>query len=130
MSDEHLRILIVEDEPLIRWSVSETLAREGHSVMEAASAAAAVDAIRAVDGDIDVVLMDYRLPDSDDLRLLSRIRRLQPHSAVVMMTAESTPEVTENALALGAYRVIGKPFDMHDLEPLVVEAHRASHNHH
>ena len=93
--------------------------------MEAANAASAVKAMEDADEEIDVVLLDYRLPDSNDLGLLAHVRRLQPRSAVVMMTAYGTPEVTEGALALGAYRVMGKPFDMRALESLVVEAHDA-----
>lgn len=125
MTDRHLRILVVEDETLIRWSIAETLGQEGHTVIEAGNAASAVDAMKGADEDIDVVLLDYRLPDSNDLGLLANVRRLQPRSAVVMMTAYGTPEVTAGALALGAYRVVGKPFDMHALESLVLEAHEA-----
>jgi len=125
MTDRHLRILVVEDEALIRWSIAETLGQEGHTVMEADDAASAVRALEDADGDIDVVLLDYRLPDSNDLGLLANVRRLRPRSAVVMMTAYGTPEVTEGALALGAYRVVGKPFDMHGLGSLVAAAHDA-----
>jgi two-component system nitrogen regulation response regulator GlnG len=125
MTDRHLRILVVEDEALIRWSITETLGQEGHTVLEAGNAASAVKAMEDADEDIDVVLLDYRLPDSNGLGLLASVRRLQPRSAVVMMTAYGTPEVTEGALALGAYRVVGKPFDMRGLESLVVEAHEA-----
>jgi two-component system nitrogen regulation response regulator GlnG len=128
MTDRHLRILVVEDEALIRWSIAETLGQEGHTVMEAGNAASAVKAMEDAGEDIDVVLLDYRLPDSNDLGLLANVRRLQPRSAVVMMTAYGTPDVTAGALALGAYRVVGKPFDMHALESLVVEAHDA-HSH-
>lgn len=109
---------------MIRWSITETLGQGGHTVMEAASAAAAVRALEDED-DIDVVLLDYRLPDSNDLDLLASVRRIQPRSAVVMMTAYGTSEVTEGALALGAYRVVGKPFDMGALESIVVDAHDA-----
>jgi DNA-binding NtrC family response regulator len=125
MTDRHLRILVVEDEALIRWSIAETLGQEGHTVVEAGNAASAVKAMEGTDEDIDVVLLDYRLPDSNDLGLLAHVRRLLPRSAVVMMTAYGTPEVTAGALALGAYRVVGKPFDMRTLESLVVEAHEA-----
>ena len=124
MKPPALRILVVEDETLIRWSIAETLAQEGHTVMEATSAATAVKAL-ANEHDIDVVLLDYRLPDSNDLGLLANVRRLQPQSAVVMMTAYGTPEMTADALALGVHRVVGKPFDMRALESLVVEAHEA-----
>ena len=121
-----LRVLVVEDEPLIRWSISETLTHVGHTVMEAGSATAAVRAMAGASDAIDVVLLDYRLPDSNDLGLLKAVREMLPRSAVVMMTAYGTPEVTAGALELGAYRVMNKPFDMHGLETLVQEAHRAS----
>jgi DNA-binding NtrC family response regulator len=124
MNDRHLRVLVVEDEPLIRWSIAETLGDRGHAVMEAANATAAVEVLKNED-DIDVVLLDYRVPDANDLGLLAEVRRLQPASAVLMMTADGSRDMSERALALGAYRVVGKPFDMHTLESLVVEANDA-----
>jgi DNA-binding NtrC family response regulator len=117
-----LRVLVVEDETLIRWSIAETLAQEGHAVMEAGNATAAIQVLTDTPGPIDVVLLDYRLPDSSDLGLLADVRRLRPDSAVVLMTAYGTPEVTTGALELGAYRVVSKPFDMHGLESLVKAA--------
>ena len=121
----HLRVLVVEDEMLIRWSIVETLAQEGHTVVEASDATAAVQALTDSPGPIDVVLLDYRLPDSSDLGLLADVRRLRPDSAVVMMTAYGAPEVTKGALELGAHRVVDKPFDMHGLESLVLEAYNS-----
>jgi DNA-binding NtrC family response regulator len=117
--------LIVDDEPLIRWSLSETLAEDGHLVAEVGDGEAAVRALSEVDEPFDVVLLDYHLPDSHDLKLLSRIRHLFPQSAVVMMTAYGTPEMTEGALRLGAYRVVPKPFEVHDVAELVMQAHSA-----
>ena len=126
MRNPHLRVLVVEDENLIRWSILETLVGEGHTVLEASDAKSAVLALIETEGPIDVVLLDYRLPDSDDLQLLASVRRLRPESAVVMMTAFEAPDVTERALGLGASRVVSKPFDMRALEPLILEA-RDSH---
>ena len=120
-----LCVLVVEDETLIRWSIAETLAQKGHRVVEACNADAAVQALNGVAEQIDVVLLDYRLPDSDDLCLLRDVRRLRPDSAVVLMTAFGAPEVTNSALELGAYRVLNKPFDIHGIEPLLQEAHDA-----
>jgi DNA-binding NtrC family response regulator len=128
MIESPLRVLVVEDEALIRWSIAETLADHGHSVVEAASAAGAVQAIRDTAQPIDVVLLDLRLPDSHDLNLLADIRRLRPKSAVVMMTAFGSPDLAQHALELGAYQVVDKPFDMHALDGLVREAHDA-HGH-
>jgi DNA-binding NtrC family response regulator len=122
-SSRHLCVLVVEDETLIRWSIAETLAQKGHRVVEASDARGAVQALSSEPEQIDVVLLDCRLPDSDDLGLLKNVRRLSPESAVVMMTAFGTPEVTKDALDLGAYRVLNKPFDIHGIEPLLQEAH-------
>jgi DNA-binding NtrC family response regulator len=120
-----LKVLVIEDEPLIRWSIAETLAREGHAVVEAEDADSAIQRLVEMPGPVDVVLLDYRLPDSNDLTLLATIRRLAPHSAVVMMTAYGTPDVTRGALELGAYGVVDKPFDMQDLEPILLDAYAA-----
>jgi len=118
-------VLIVEDETLIRWSIAATLTQKGHTVMEAGSAAAAVETLSQASPPVDVVLLDIRLPDSSDLGLLADIRRITPQSAVLMMTAYGTPELTKKALALGARRVLNKPFDMHGLESLILEARGA-----
>ncbi len=118
------RVLVVDDEPLIRWSLAESLSDVGYDVREASDGASAV--AEASEGDaFDAIVLDYRLPDSNDLRLLERIRQLQPSAGVVMMTAFGTPEVTSGALKLGAYRVVPKPFDMHDMVNLVAQAHQA-----
>lgn len=122
-----LRVLVVDDEPLIRWSIGETLAEAGHRVVEASDATSAVRALDGTTEPIDVVLLDYHLPDSNDLGLLARIRRLLPRSAVLMMTAFGTPEMVRGALELGACGVVDKPFDMHALEPMLLRAHASVH---
>jgi DNA-binding NtrC family response regulator len=130
MPDEttRLTILVVDDEALVRWSLAEVLRRSGHTVIEATSAREALDAI-SPSSLIDAVLLDYRLPDSADLRLLQQIRRRLPRSPVVLMTTFGTPEVVQAALDLGAYRVLTKPFDMHGVEGLITEAYGASRYH-
>ncbi len=117
-----LRILVVDDELLIRWSLAETLSKSGHTVIEASDGATALRVLRE-QGPVDVVLLDFRLPDSDDLTLLSNIRRLSPSSSVVMMTAYGTAEVTRDALDLGACLVLSKPFDLNDIPAVVASAH-------
>jgi DNA-binding NtrC family response regulator len=113
-----LRVLVVDDEPLIRWSIAETLGAAGHQVAEAEDAASALRAM-CEEPDRDLVLLDFRLPDSNDLGLLAKIREMAPDTAVIMMTAFGTPDVTAGALKLGASRVLNKPFNMHDLEGVV-----------
>jgi DNA-binding NtrC family response regulator len=119
------RVLVVDDEPLIRWSLAETLADRGYDVVEAGTGQAAVDAVSGAPSPFEVVLLDLRLPDSHDLSVLSRIRRLAPATQVILMTAFGTDEVLNGALELGAYRVVHKPFEVGELASLVSEA-RAS----
>lgn len=114
------RVLVVDDEALIRWSLTQTLEDRGFEVRQASSAADALKSVMS-DDSLDVVLLDFRLPDSNDLRLLARIRQLLPGAAVILMTVYSTPEVAQGALDLGAARVISKPFEMNDMASLVVQ---------
>jgi DNA-binding NtrC family response regulator len=118
-----LRVLIVDDESLIRWSLAEVLLDSGHVVDEAADGASAVNLL-AKGKSFDVVVLDYRLPDSNDLHLLETIRGLSPRSAIIMMTAFGTPEMVDGAVKLGVYRVVPKPFDVHDMARLVAEVPR------
>ena len=120
------RILVVDDEPLVRWSCAETLADNGFQAIEVDSGAAAVFAMAKPDGGADLVLLDLLLPDFSDLSLLSVIHRLAPTVPIIVMTAYATPEIVERARRFGAYKVINKPFEMHELAPLIREALRAA----
>jgi two-component system, NtrC family, response regulator AtoC len=117
-----LRVLVVDDEALIRWSIVETLTDLGYSVVEAGNGDSALRTLDDASKPIDVILLDYRLPDSDSLTLLSTIRRITPTSQVIMMTAYGTPEVTRGALDLGAWRVMSKPFEMREMAAAVQQA--------
>jgi DNA-binding NtrC family response regulator len=118
-----LHVLIVDDESLIRWSIAETLAHEGYEVTEAGDAREAVQRVSRAPAP-DVILLDYRLPDSNDLKLLETIRGALPNSPVIMMTAYRTTEVVDGAIRLGAYRVLSKPVELSDLIPLVERAYQ------
>jgi len=116
------RILVVDDELLIRWSLSEALTAAGYAVVEGRDAAEARQALRDQDHKPDLVVLDYRLPDSNDLGLLTTIRHEAPTAPVILMTAYGTAEVVKGALDLGAYRVVSKPFEVNDMASLVTEA--------
>jgi two-component system, NtrC family, response regulator len=120
-----LRVLIVEDETLIRWAVAETLTEAGHTVMQATDGATALQAVAQTSDPFDVVLLDFRLPDSDGLSLLEQIRKRAPLCAVVMMTAFGTPEMMAQAERLGVYEVVAKPFDVATIADVLVKAYRS-----
>jgi DNA-binding NtrC family response regulator len=117
-----LRVLVVDDESLIRWSLAEVLGARGYDVVESGDARGARAAVRDTPIDFDVVVLDYRLPDSGDLSLLASIRRHAPRARVIMMTAFGTSELVRDALDLGAFRVLSKPFDIEEFADLVGEA--------
>jgi two-component system response regulator AtoC len=113
-----LRVLVVEDELLIRWSIAETLTNAGCYVAEAGDAAGALQAVAAED--FDAIVLDYRLPDSNDLKLLETLRDRLPGSTVVMMSAHGTPEIVRQAKALGVRQFLDKPFEMEALKNSLV----------
>lgn len=116
-----LDILVVDDEALIRWALTESLVSAGHRVREASNAASAIAAASAGEA-FDAIILDYRLPDSNDLHLLEKLRLLQPNAAVVMMSAFATPEMTRGAMNLGAHNLIPKPFELHHMVDVVEQA--------
>jgi DNA-binding NtrC family response regulator len=116
------RVLVVDDEPLIRWSISETLGDKGYEVVDRADAESACNAVRQASPPFDVILLDLRLPDSEGLSLLRAIRQIAPTTRVILMTAFGAQDVIDGALDLGAYRVIGKPFEIHEMARLVDQA--------
>ena len=122
-----LRVLVVDDESLIRWAVAETLTQAGHEVLEAGDGGSALRALQNAKEHVDVVLLDLRLPDCADLTVLSRIRSQSPDSAVVMMSAHATPEIAAAARALGVYEVLVKPFDVNGCERVLRQAYASRH---
>lgn len=116
------RVLVVDDELLIRWSLSEGLSKAGFDVIEAEDARGALARFEPEALPIHAVILDLRLPDSADLGVLRRIRELAPDVPVIMMTAYGTAETTEDALGLGAWHVVSKPFDVHRVVQLVEDA--------
>ncbi len=120
-------VLIVDDEPLIRWSVAQSLESAGYHVAEAATAGEALKFFDQGPDGISVVMLDLKLPDSSDLALLRRIHQLAPDCAIILMTAHGSPEILAEAMRAGAYNVLGKPFDLNRVVGMVREAAAISH---
>ncbi len=105
-----VRVLIIEDEKLIRWSLRQKFEAREYQVTEVETGEEAQKALDA--GAYDLIMLDYRLPDTTGLELLRRIRETDGDVVVIMMTAYSSIESAVDAIKLGAYDYIAKPFDM------------------
>jgi DNA-binding NtrC family response regulator len=116
------RLLVVDDEPLIRWAISETLAGLGYDVEEASDAESTVRALVGAGAGFDVVMLDLRLPDSTDLKLLETVHRMAPRAVIILMTAFGTPDVYAEAPRLGASLVLDKPFNVDELHDVLLRA--------
>ena len=119
MAMTHATILIVDDEDLIRWSLRERLKTEGYTIREAGTGADAMEAFR--DG-VDLVLLDYRLPDSDGLTLLREMKALDPDVLVVLLTSFVSVETAVEAMKLGAFHFANKPFNLDEVAAIVARA--------
>ena len=100
-------VLITDDNDLIRETLEKALVGEGYRVQLAKNGQECLEAVRQ--GDIDLILLDMRLPDMNGLDVLRSLRENQPDIVVLMMTAYGDVESTKKALALGAFDFIRKP---------------------
>ncbi len=114
------RIMVVDDEKLIRWSVGERLQRAGFEVVSAESGEQALDLIAA--GVPDLMLLDVRLPGIDGLATLQRALSIHPDLAVLMMSAHSTVDIAVEAMKHGAIDFLVKPFPFQALDAAVQRA--------
>jgi DNA-binding NtrC family response regulator len=112
-------VLVVDDERLIRWSLTSRLAQEDYRVLEAETAAQALERHRE---GVDLILLDYRLPDSDGLTVLKKVKEADPETLVILLTAHSSVEIAVEAMKLGAYHYANKPFDVDEVALLVERA--------
>jgi DNA-binding NtrC family response regulator len=107
------RILVVDDELLIRDTLAEYLTQEGCAVTTCGNAEDAL--ARAAETRFDVALCDVQLPDLDGLQLLERMQRLSPETAVLLITAYATVENAVEAFQRGASDYLMKPILLHEV---------------
>jgi DNA-binding NtrC family response regulator len=114
------KILVVDDEHLIRWSLEQSLKKQGYEVITAASGE---DALRQIQEEAPaMMLLDVQLPGIDGLAVLERVKEIDSEIIVVMVTALGILETAIKAMRLGAYDYINKPFNLDELSIIVKKA--------
>jgi len=114
------RILVVDDEISMREFLGILMEREGYRVDLADSAEVAVSLLQSKN--YDLVISDVKMPGMDGLALLAQVKTIAPDTAVIMVTAFSTAEHAVEAMKLGAYDYIAKPFNVEEIRIIVKNA--------
>jgi len=118
------KILVVDDEHLIRWSLEQNLKKQGYEVVTAGTGE---DALRHVrEEQPDLVLLDIQLPGISGIGVLEKIKEHDEDIIVIMVTAHGGLETAVNAMRLGAYDYISKPFNLDELSIVVRKALESS----
>jgi two-component system, NtrC family, response regulator len=123
MTDEKkYPVLVIDDEEPIRRLLQKELTNDSREVFVAAHAEEAMTMVRSTW--FDVIIMDLRLPDTSNLDLLITVKDSVPHVEVIMITGHGDIDIAVEAMKLGAYDFIRKPFNLDRLELIVEKAHQ------
>ena len=113
MRNSKQRVLVVEDDAKTRRLISELVAEQGYEVLGAADGTEALDLVRK--NDVNLVVLDYQLPDFDGLKVLEEARKLRPSLPVIMVSGHGTIKLAVEATKQGAYDFLEKPLDADQL---------------
>jgi DNA-binding NtrC family response regulator len=116
-------VLLVDDEPGVRFALSEVLYDRGYRVVSAGSGA---EALAALDG-VDVVVTDLSMPGMDGLELVSQIAARAPALPVILLTAHGSENLVRIASSRGACGCLSKPFDIDEIARVVERALARQH---
>lgn len=107
------KIMIVDDERLVRWSISNILRKDSHEVFCAQNGEEALEKTTSIS--FDLVITDFKMPKMNGVELLEKLKQLSPATKVMILTAYSAELSKQKALELGACEYMEKPF-MLDLD--------------
>ncbi|MGE0077741.1 MAG: sigma-54-dependent transcriptional regulator [Bacteroidales bacterium] len=110
-----LKILVVDDERIVRVTISDDLRDAGYSVREFSSALAAYQYLKETDSNVDIIITDLKMPEMDGLEFLTKVKQLNPEICVLLMTAHASIQTAVEAMKLGAFDYISKPFNIDEL---------------
>jgi len=114
------KILVVDDEHLIRWSLEQNLKKQGYEVITAGSGEEAMKLIQ--EDTPDLMLLDVQLPGMNGMEVLEKVKEAEEDVIVIMVTALGVLETAVKAMRLGAYDYINKPFNLDELAIVIKKA--------
>jgi two-component system response regulator PilR (NtrC family) len=120
MKKHNGKILVVEDEKSMREVLKILLDGENYEVMTASDG---LEGLSSLDKDIfDLVITDMKMPKADGFQVLKKVKEISPDTIVIMITAFGTRETAIEAMKLGAYNYINKPFNIDEIRLIVKRA--------
>ncbi len=114
------RILIVDDEESIREFFEIMLKREGYQVLTASNGAQALDVLKKQNADL--IISDIQMPEMSGMELLAKVKEADPEAILIMITAFGSTETAVEAMKLGAYDYIQKPFKIDEVKIIIRKA--------
>lgn len=119
-ADGHVRILVVDDEEMLCDMLFDVLSQAGYTVKTARDGN---DAIAQIENEpFEIVITDLKMPGMSGLELLQRVQKINPDICVLIITTYSTVESAVNAMKLGAYDYICKPFELDEIKVIIERA--------
>ncbi len=117
-SERKMKICIVDDEEILRVTLAQDVETAGHNVVDFESPLEALDYIKKNPG-VEILITDVRMPEMSGLELLKKVKEINPHIFVIIITAFGTIQSAVEAIKLGAYDYITKPFEPIELLNLI-----------
>jgi DNA-binding NtrC family response regulator len=119
---EPIKVLLVDDEEDFQETLAKRLSRRQMAVTTAGSGDAALEILDTVD--IDVVLLDVKMPGKDGIQVLKEIKKNTPLVEVIMLTGHASVEAAISGMALGAFDYLMKPMDIDEIVYKLQDAHK------
>lgn len=113
-------IMVIDDQPGIRRLLAEVLQEDGYNIVIAANGYEALQKVKEITPQL--ILMDMKMPGMDGLETFRELKKIGKAERVIMMTAYGELELVKEAMSLGAYKYITKPFDINVIKSLAAEA--------
>lgn len=120
-----LRVLLVDDDSLVRWALGCTLLQHGCVVVEDKDGKSAIRTVADPATVFDVILLGFPLPEGDGLEVLTTLKQLAPGSSVLLMSADISADDRAEAARRGASAFVPKPFDLDDVWTLIQDGRAA-----